>query len=116
MGVRMSEFFSILIDFIKQIENSGSLPLPVVEHRFHPVRRWRFDYALPKHYLAFECEGGVWSGGRHTRGKGFLKDMEKYNTAQLMGWTVYRFTPQMVRSGEALDLYEKAIKGKNVRR
>ena len=99
----------VCLSFIEQIESIGNLPLPVVEHRFHPVRRWRFDYALPKHFLAFECEGGVWSGGRHIHPTGFLKDMEKYNTAQLMGWVVYRFTPKMVKNGKALELYEKAI-------
>ena len=75
------------------------LPEPVREHRFHKVRRWRFDFAYPAYMLAIEVEGGVWSGGRHTRGAGFTKDCEKYNTALMEGWRVYRCTPQMVAAG-----------------
>lgn len=66
------------------------------EHKFHPTRRWRFDFAHVITKAAFEIEGGVWSGGRHTRGKGFTEDCVKYSEAQLLGWTVYRITPQMI--------------------
>lgn len=68
----------------------------VAEYRFHPRRRWRFDYANPKFKVAIEQEGGIWIKGRHNRGKGFLNDMEKYNTATLMGWRVLRYTPQNI--------------------
>ena len=60
------------------------------EHSFHWHRRWRFDYACPAAMIAVEIEGGVWTGGRHTRGKGFLRDIEKYNEATAMGWRVFR--------------------------
>lgn len=75
---------------------SHGLPAPVKEHRFHPVRRWRFDYAFVEQKVAVEIEGAVWTRGRHTRGAGFLKDMEKYNTATVMGWKIYRMTPAHV--------------------
>lgn len=42
--------------------------------------------------IAIELEGGIWSGGRHTRGKGFEGDCDKYNEAALAGWTVFRLT------------------------
>ena len=42
----------------------------VREHRFDAVRGWRFDFAFPATKWALEVEGGTWSGGRHTRGKG----------------------------------------------
>lgn len=79
----------------------------VVEHCFAPPRRWRFDYAWPGLLLALEVEGGVWSGGRHTRGSGFLRDMEKYNTASLLGWRVFRTTPQQIESGATFALLER---------
>jgi very-short-patch-repair endonuclease len=80
----------------------------VPEYRFHPVRRWRFDYCIPHLKIAIEQEGAVWTSGRHTRGSGYVKDMEKYNTAAAMGYTVLRFTPQQLMSTQALDLIKEA--------
>ena len=62
------------------------------EHRFHPTRRWRFDRAHPVALVAIELEGGIWTGGRHTRGSGYVGDCEKYNAATLENWAVFRFT------------------------
>ena len=76
------------------------------EYRFHPTRKWRFDLCLPSCMVAVEQEGAVWTGGRHTRGSGYLKDMEKYNEAAILGWFVLRFTPEQIRNGTALrDVY-----------
>ena len=73
------------------------LPEPVAEYRFHPERRWRFDYAWPElGAVAVELEGGTWVQGRHTRGGGFEKDCIKYNAAVLLGWRVLRFTRGML--------------------
>ncbi|MCK5016874.1 MAG: hypothetical protein KAS32_07355 [Candidatus Peribacteraceae bacterium] len=82
------------------------------EFRFHPVRRWRFDFADSENMLAVECEGGVYSGGRHVRGKGFENDLEKINAAILLGWRVLRFTKKMIDSGEAINTIEEALKTK----
>lgn len=68
------------------------------EYRFHPVRKWRFDYAIPDLKIAIEIEGAVFQQGRHTRGVGYIKDMEKYNTAVKMGWKVLRYTPQQINN------------------
>lgn len=75
----------------------------VQEYRFHPVRRWRFDYCIPSKMIAIEVEGGAWSNGRHTRGKGFISDMEKYNTAVCQGWKLIRVTPDGLMTKETLD-------------
>jgi hypothetical protein len=88
---------------------AAGLPEPVPEYRFCEGRRWRFDYAFPEHKIALEIEGGVWVRGRHTRGKGFLGDMEKYNRAVILGWKLLRCTPEMVKSGEALRLVQEAL-------
>jgi hypothetical protein len=53
--------------------------------------------------VAVEIEGGVWSGGRHVRPKGFESDIEKYNAATFAGWRLYRFSGSMVNSGAARD-------------
>lgn len=79
------------------------------EYRFHDTRRWRFDYAIPEHKIALEVEGGVWTGGRHIRAAGFLKDMEKYNTAAAMGWQVLRCTPKELHSMKTIQLIKKTI-------
>ena len=47
------------------------------EYKFLHDRRFRFDIALPKHKIAVEFEGGVFTGGRHTRGKGYSNDAKK---------------------------------------
>ena len=83
----------------------------VKEYQFHPTRKWRFDYAIPAHKIALEVEGGVWTGGRQTSSVGFLKDMEKYNTATLMGWRVFRTTPEDLYKKKTLDLLKTAISG-----
>lgn len=79
------------------------IPAPVREHRFHPVRRWRFDFAWPLQKIAVEVEGGVWTRGRHTRPSGFVRDMEKYNTAAALGWRVLRVEPKHMRSRDHLE-------------
>ncbi len=83
----------------------------VKEYKFHPKRRWRFDYAIPDHKIALEVEGGVWTGGRHIRAQGFLGDMEKYNTATLMGWRVFRTTPDDLLKMVTLNMVKQAILG-----
>jgi hypothetical protein len=83
----------------------------VKEFRFHPKRMWRFDYAIPEHKIALEVEGGVYTGGRHVRPQGFLGDIEKYNTATLMGWRVFRTTPSELLRTKTVELLKTAING-----
>lgn len=85
------------------------LPLPVREHKFHPVRKWRFDFAYVGEKIAIECEGGVWSFGRHTRGEGFTEDCAKYNQAAVLGWRVLRFTKDMIDSGQATHCIRQVL-------
>lgn len=56
-----------------------------------------------------EQEGGVFIRGRHSRGVGMVKDMEKYGEAAVLGWRVLRVTPQQVADGSALTLVERAL-------
>ena len=41
--------------------------------------------------IAVEFEGAVYAGGRHTRGSGYIKDCEKYNEGQVLGWIILRY-------------------------
>lgn len=72
------------------------LPTPSREYQFHPTRKWRFDYAWVPQKVALEVDGGVWTGGRHTRGAGWLKDTEKLNMAACLGWRLLRTTPALL--------------------
>ena len=75
-------------------------PDPATELLFHPKRKWRFDFAWEEQKLALEIHGGIHSGGRHTRGRGFVEDRAKMNEAALLGWTVLEVTPEHIKSGQ----------------
>lgn len=79
------------------------------EYRWHPVRRWRADFAFVAHKLLVEVDGGVWSQGRHTRGAGFTADCEKTNEAMLAGWRVLRVTKLHIDNEQAIDWITRAL-------
>jgi hypothetical protein len=99
------------------------------EYRFHPIRRWRFDFAAPAVRVGVEYNGGIFAhaetvanvvggelvadsrlkAGRHTRGAGQLGDMEKSNAAIELGWVVLVYGPPHVRSGEAALQIQRVI-------
>lgn len=87
-----------------------ALPAPVEEHRFCE-RGWRLDLAWPDYLVAMELEGGIWTEGRHTRGAGFVADLEKYNEAVCRGWYVLRVTHEQVRDDTALFWLERVLRG-----
>lgn len=67
------------------------------EHRFHTVRRWRFDYAVPAAMIAVEYQGHAGFVGKkgasgHSSVIGLTNDCEKFNQARAAGWTVLCFT------------------------
>ncbi len=91
---------------------ANKMPKPLREHIFCS-RKWRFDFAWPELKIAVEIEGGIYTNGRHVRGKGFEDDCKKYNTATSLGWSVYRFTSSMVKSGHALNFIMTKLVYKN---
>lgn len=78
------------------------------EFVFAPPRKWRFDFMFDYH-VALEIDGGVGDRSRHTNREGFERDLEKRNTACLLGWHVLHVTPRQVKSGEALALVKRAL-------
>ncbi len=100
---------AVPVSRFERLLRSVGLPAPVREHRFHAVRRWRFDYAWPEQRVALEVEGGVWTGGRHTRGAGFVGDMEKYNAAVLAGWRVVRVVPGKLCASATVGMLESLL-------
>ena len=103
------------------------LPEPVTEYRFGAIasggpgkglrsrlkgtglQDWRMDYAWPDQMVALEVEGGVYTGGRHTRGSGFVGDMAKYNAAGAMGWIVLRCQPKDLIKAATVEMVKRAM-------
>lgn len=104
-----SDIEETLAHHIKCLE----LEEPLREYRFHPVRRWRFDFAWPEYKLAVEVNGAIYQRGRHSRGSGLEKDYDKLNNAQLLGWTVLQFSRAHIISGYAADMISHALTKKD---
>ena len=94
--------------FLAVLKQNG-LPAPVPEYRFHPTRKWRIDWAFPEQRVALEVEGGIFIRGRHSRGVGMLKDMEKYNELAARGWRLIRTTPDNLCSPDTLRILTLAL-------
>ena len=86
-------------------------PEPTAEHRFHPTRRWRLDFAFIESKVAVELDGGTWTKGRHTRGAGYRGDCEKLNAATALGWRVFRCTAGMLADDPAgvIEMVKEAL-------
>lgn len=98
------------LDRLKQIINKEVIP----EYRFHPTRKWRFDYAIPEFKIAIEIDGGVFIQGRHNRGSGYVKDMEKFNEAAILGWRILRFTPQQIKKEQWIETIKRTINRRSI--
>ncbi len=84
------------------------------EYKFSSARRWRADYAHPATKTLIELEGGIYSGGRHVRAEGYRNDVEKYNAAAMLGYTVLRLGTGQVDDahvGEIADWVRRQTKG-----
>lgn len=92
-----------------QICAQSGLPEPVAEFQFHGERKWRFDYAWVQQRVALEVEGGIHTQGAHARPGGILRDMEKYNYAQCMGWIVIRCVPKNLHHKETFGFLKQAM-------
>lgn len=89
------------------------IPRPVLEYRFHKIRKWRVDLAWPEQKLAVEIEGGAFTGGRHTNSiNGFLGDIEKYNALAFEHWFLLRTIPEDIKTGDAAVMVYEYFKKK----
>lgn len=103
-AMRRDAFFAML--------KRSRLSMPETEYQFHDKRLWRFDYAWPSYKIAVEVEGGIWTQGRHTRGKGVLGDMQKYNAAAVLGWRLLRCTPDQLDGLGMQEALRKVLREK----
>lgn len=93
----------------RQVQLAG-LPAPVTEYKFHPSRKWRFDFCWPDKSIAVEVDGAIFANGRHTRGTGVERDNEKFAEAMLLGWKVLRVSTNQVKDGRALGWVERLLR------
>ena len=83
----------------------------VREYQAIKGRKFRFDFAWIERKLLVEINGGTYTVGAHSTGKGIARDYEKNNLAQLAGWRCLAFDGKAVRSGEAVEVVRKALEG-----
>lgn len=90
----------------------------IPEVQFSPDRKWTFDFVVADTLdgdefavtkVAIEVDGGAFSGGRHTRGAGFVEDLCKLNSALALGWRTLRCIPQDVCMDDFREIVEKVI-------
>lgn len=106
MGYAMSDGEVMFLGQCRQV----GLPTPTPQARLVPGRLYRTDFALADYGIAIEIEGGAFSQvSRHRSGSGFTADCRKYDEIALLGWMLLRVTTEMVTSGEAVALVERAI-------
>lgn len=93
------------------------------EVRFHAQRKWRLDCVVvplggdftpisdwPGDHLAVEIDGAIYSQGRHVRGIGREKDMEKDYHAMRVGYRVLHVSPGMLKDGRAVEWIKELLK------
>ena len=86
----------------------------VPEYRFHPTRKWRFDFAFLDAKVALEVQGGLFTGGRHSRGASLLKEHEKLNAAAIAKWRVLYTIPSELGTIDLIDTIKQAVHGEYV--
>ena len=91
-----------------QIKALG-LPEPVREYRAIAGRKFRFDFAWLEQRLLVEVNGGTYTQGAHSTGRGIARDYERANLAVLHGWRVLTFDGKAVKSGEAVEVIRQAL-------
>lgn len=108
----------IVLAFFK----SEGIPEPQLEFRFHPERKWRFDFGWEfkqidphKHEnaewvrVALEVQGGIWIYGGHNRGSGLRKEHEKRNEAAALGWRILYCQPNDLCTVEMASMIKNAL-------
>lgn len=62
---------------------------PVLQHKFHPSRAFRFDFAWPTKKIAVEIQG--WGPGHNTH-VAMTRDYDRHMEAMLLNWKIIFLT------------------------
>ena len=79
------------------------------EYRFHPERKWRFDWCWPAGKIAIEYDGIMFRNASHSSMSGILRDSEKANEAQRLGWRIFRANAKSVDDGTFYALIDSVL-------
>lgn len=79
------------------------------EVRFHPERKWRLDFAWPARRIGVEYDGIMFRTVGHNSLGGILRDAEKINEAQRLGWRVFRANAKNVKDGSFFTLIDQVL-------
>lgn len=97
-----------------QIKHCSDLPQPTRHVQLVAGRKFEVDFVWDKQSICVEVDGGVWmqghygqGGGAHSRPANILRDMEKSNLVQRLGYRLFRFTPEQVKNGQALEFIKE---------
>ena len=97
-----------------QLLKDAKLPVPESEFRFHPERKWRFDFAYVEQKIAIEIEGALYVKNKgHNSVTGILRDIEKYNEAAILGWKLIRIPSHEIHKAKTIDLIIRALNKEN---
>jgi hypothetical protein len=96
--------------FVAAFFASQKIPPFVRELQFHSERKWRFDFAWIEYRVGLEVQGGLFIAGRHSRGAGIAKDMEKFSEAAALGWRILYCQPQDLCTMDMVKLIHRTLK------
>mgnify|MGYP001593036717 FL=1 len=85
------------------------IPVPTPEYLAIPGRKFRLDYAWVPQKVGLEVQGGVWSGGKHGRGSGIVRDHEKANLLAVNGWRCLYVQPRQLLNLDTIRLVRSAL-------
>ena len=97
------------VDAFQLLCLAHGLPEPDTEVVFAPPRKYRADYCWLAQKVIVEQNGQIWKKGGHSSGRGLLRDYAKSNLAQTLGFKYFVFTPQQMRSGEAIETLKDVL-------
>lgn len=80
------------------------------EYKFHPIRRFRLDFADPETKVGVEINGGIWMAkSGHNSGRGLQADYQKACEAMGLGWAIFPLSADMIEDNHWIDLIAQTI-------
>ena len=72
-------------------------------------RRYKYDYVHLESLTCIELQGQIWHKGGHNTGSGLMRDYEKFNLAQQLGYVVFQLSREMITE-QWIDIIAATIK------